>query len=193
MNNKKLLLTALVIAALAQLYFPAKMIINKETVLNTGKEFKFRTAPIDPNDPLRGKYITLVFKENTFDVHRDSNWASNESVFVILTTDEQGFAKIKSVSKEKPTDDQDFIKGKVTYVSYNGNHRLFIEYPFNRFYMEESKAYDAERLYRRSLPDTSQKVYALVNIKDGDAVLKDVRINDISIREIVSKEQKNKN
>jgi uncharacterized membrane-anchored protein len=189
MNNKKLLLTALVIVALLQLYFPAKMIIDRENVLNTGKEFKFKTAPIDPNDPFRGKYITLVFKENSFDVHLDSNWTYNESVFVILTADEQGFSKIKSVSREKPADNQDFIKAKVTHVSHNGSYRLFIEYPFNRFYMEESKAYDAELLYRRSLPDTTQKIYALVNIKEGDAVLKDVRINDISIREILSKGQ----
>jgi uncharacterized membrane-anchored protein len=190
MNNKKLLLAAMVLVAMAQLYFPAKMIRDRENVLNTGKEFKFKTAPIDPYDPFRGKYIALAFKDNMFDIQGDSNWVYNESVFVILTADEQGFAKIRSVSKEKPAYGQEYVKAKVTYVSHNGNYRLFIEYPFNRFYMEESKAIDAEQLYRRTLPDTTQIAYALVKIKDGDAVLKDVLINDISIREIVTKEQK---
>ena len=87
---------------------------------------------------------------------------------------------------------QDFLKAKVDYVIHEGS-KLSIEYPFDRFYMEESKAYDAELTYRRALPDTSQITYALVNIKNGESVLKDVMMNGISIREIVKQEQQNKN
>ena len=68
---------------------------------------------------------------------------------------------------------------------------LAIDYPFDRYYMEESKAYDAELTYRKSQLDTSQIAYALVSIKDGEAVLKDVLINGVSIREIVIKEREN--
>ena len=66
------------------------------------------------------------------------------------------------------------------HVTYDGS-KLLIEFPFDRFYMEESKAYDAELTYNRTLPDTSQVAYALVNIKNGESVLKDVMINGISI------------
>jgi hypothetical protein len=51
--------------------------------------------------------------------------------------------------------------------------------------MEESKAYEAEMVHIESSRDTSQITYALVYIKEGDAVLKDVLIDDVSIVEIV--------
>ncbi|HMB62545.1 MAG TPA: hypothetical protein VKN36_05700, partial [Eudoraea sp.] len=59
------------------------------------------------------------------------------------------------------------------------------DYPFDRFYMEESKANEAELTYRQSQRDTSKITYALVRIKNGEAVLKDVMIDGISIRELV--------
>jgi|SRR5215203_5292172 len=191
MNSKKIIVIAFVLVALVQIYVPAKIILDRAIVLSSGKEFKFKTAPIDPSDPFRGKYINLTFNENTAEIQNKENWARGETVFVLLSTDNNGFAKIKSVSKTKPLESQDFLKAKVNLVTYDGS-KLFIEYPFDRFYMEESKAYDAEMTYSRSSRDTSQVAYALVNIKNGESVLKDVMINGISIREIVKQEQQNR-
>ena len=189
MNSKKLLLTAFILVALVQLYVPAKMIWDKENVIETGIEYKFKTAPIDPSDPFRGKYITLNYDENTAIVSDGQNWVLGESIYVSLTTDNLGFAKIKSVSKTKPTDNESFIKAKVRFSSGNSSNKLTIDYPFDRYYMEESKAYDAELIYRQSQQDTNQVTYALVSIKNGDAVLKDVLIDGTSIREIVKENQ----
>lgn len=185
MINKKIVFTAFLIVSLVQLYVPAKMILDKENVLETGTEYKFKTAPIDPTDPFRGKYITLNFDENTVEIPNKQDWIRGEIVYASITTDIAGFAKIKSVSKEKPTDDQAFIRAKVNYVTNDSPNKLSIDYPFDRYYMEESKAYHAELAYRESQRDTSQITYALVLIKDGDAVLKDVLIDGISLREIV--------
>ena len=191
MNSKKIILIAFVLVALVQIYVPAKIILDRAIVLSSGKEFKFKTAPIDPSDPFRGKYINLNFNENTVEIQNKETWTNGETVFVLLTTDNNGFAKIKSVSKTKPLDNQDFLKAKVDFIIYDGS-KLSIEYPFDRFYMEESKAYDAELTYNRVLPDTSQVAYALVNIKNGESVLKDVMINGISIVEIVKQDQQNR-
>jgi uncharacterized membrane-anchored protein len=191
MNSKKIILLAFIVVALVQIYVPARIILDRTIVLNSGKEFKFKTAPIDPSDPFRGKYIDLNFNDNTIGIQNKENWARGETVFVLLTTDNNGFAKIRSVSKAKPSDTQDFLKAKVDHVIYDGS-KLLIEYPFERFYMEESKAYDAELTYNRTLADTSQVAYALVNIKNGESVLKDVMINGISIVEIVKQDQQNK-
>ena len=187
MNSKKLLLTAFILVALVQLYVPAKMIWDKENVIETGIEYKFKTAPIDPSDPFRGKYITLNYDENTAIVSDGQDWELGESIYVSLTTDNLGFAKIQSVSKTKPTDNESFIKAKVRFSSGNSSNKLTIDYPFDRYYMEESKAYDAELIYRQSQQDTNQVTYALVSIKNGDAVLKDVLIDGTSIREILKK------
>jgi len=185
MNNKKLILTVLILVALAQLYVPAKMILDREKVLAEGIEFKFKTAPIDPNDPFRGKYINLQYENNVIEVQSKDVWVQYEDIYVILAKDNYGFAKIKSVSKAKPNSELSFVKAKVRYIGFNNSHKLTIDYPFDRYYMEESKAYDAEKTYRNSLRDTSKVTYALVFIKDGEAVLNDVLINGVSIREIV--------
>ncbi|MBK8489326.1 MAG: GDYXXLXY domain-containing protein [Saprospirales bacterium] len=184
MNSRKIRLSAFILLALVQLYVPAKMILDSEGVLSSGIDYKFKTAPIDPNDPFRGKYIRLSYADNIIDIQNEADWVQDEPVYVLLTTDDDGFAKNESVSKEKPANDQPFLTAKVRYVTSDGTNKLTIDYPFDKFYMEESKAYDAELVYRESLRDTSQMTYALGSIKNGEAVLKDVLIDGISIREI---------
>ena len=190
MNNKKILLTAFIVVAIIQLAIPAKMIWDKEDILATGKEFKFETAPIDPTDPFRGKYIVLQYKENSIPVDFGNTWIEGEKIYVILKTDSEGFASIDYISKEKPSDTTDFVKAQVQFISGVHPKTLGISYPFDRFYMEESKAYDAERVHIESQLDSTKTTYALVNIKNGDAVLIDVMINGVSIAEIVKENRK---
>lgn len=185
MNNKNILLTAFIVVAIVQLAVPAKMIWDKERILETGKEFKFETAPIDPSDPFRGKYIVLQYKENSIQVDSKDAWVEGEKIYVILKTDSKGFAAINNVSKEKPADNTDYVKAKVQFISGVHSKTIGISYPFDRFYMEESKAYDAERAHIESQLDSTKTTYALINIKNGDAVLKDVLIDGVSIAEIV--------
>ena len=189
MNNKKFILAAFILVALAQLYVPAKMILDREKVLANGIDFKFKTAPIDPNDPFRGKYVRLQYEDNVIEIKNEEDWRGGEDIYVILAKDDNGFATIESVSKKKPSNEFSFVKAKVSYISDDGSQQLTVDYPFDRFYMEESKAYEAEQVYREFLPDTNQVAYALVKIKDGEAVLKDVLIDDVSIRDVVIKER----
>ncbi|MEN8249704.1 MAG: GDYXXLXY domain-containing protein [Bacteroidota bacterium] len=186
MNKKKILFLLFVLVALAQLYVPASMIIIREEVLDTGTEYKFKIRPVDPNDPFRGKYITLYFEENTYEIDSSETWETGEKIYVSLIKDNEGFMKIHSVSRSAQSNNVDFIEAKVDYVStYDIPHELVIEYPFNRYYMEESKAPVAETVYFEASQDTSQVAYALVYIKKGEAVLNGVFIDDQPIEEIV--------
>jgi uncharacterized membrane-anchored protein len=189
MSSKKILLSLFILVALAQLYVPAKMILDKEDTLETGIDYKFQTTPIDPIDPFRGEYIILSYKDNVAAVKDEKSWFTGETVYVSLVTDEAGFAKISSVSKEKPSENKDFIKAEVSAVSSNATNKLTIYFPFDRYYMKESKAYDAELVYIKSLQDTTQIAYALVSVKEGEAVLKDLLIDGISIKDIVKEKQ----
>ncbi len=187
MINKKTQIVLFLLVALAQLYVPAKMIWDQEDVLKNGSEYKFKTAPVDPNDPFRGKYITLNFDNNTFEVENNKDWQQGDEIYVSITNGSDGFAKIASISKKKPTDQQDFVKATVGFAMGKGS-RISIDYPFDTYYMEESKAYGAELTYQRSQLDSTQTTFALVHIKNGKAVLKDVLIDGVPIREIVKKE-----
>ncbi len=189
--NKKLIFPAFILMVLIQLYIPVRMISNKEAVLAGGKEFKFKTAPIDPNDPFRGKYIMLAFEENSAKVTSAEDWNQGDLIYVLLTEDDKGFVKIISVSKEKPIYDEDYVSASIGYIINDSLSMVTIEYPFTRFYMEESKAQGAEQAYREAARDTTQVTYALVSIKNGEAVIKDVMINGVPIREMAKSQQEN--
>lgn len=167
-----------VIMLLIQWFVPGSMIYEQESVLKNGKEFKFKTIPVDPSDPFRGKYIILNFDSEQFPVGDPLNWGRGNEVFVSLD-DSAGYAMIKAVSQTKP-DHPDFIKATVSYVN---DHMLYFDYPFDRFYLEERKAPIAEKLYAESQNDTLIEVAAVVRIKNGVAALKDVTIGGKSISE----------
>ena len=185
MLNKKVLFIGFLLIAIVQLYVPAKMIYDQEVVLLNGNEYKFKAAPIDPNDPFRGKYITLRFEATTFPVQNINEWAINDEVFVQIQNDTAGFAQIKNVSKKRPDNDPDYIKAKIAFLMEDGKVNMRIEYPFDRFYMEETKAQAAEDMYREAIVDSTQVAYALVNIRNGEAVIRDVLINGTSISDLV--------
>lgn len=184
MNSKKIILSLFIVVAILQLLVPAKMIFEREDILNSGKEFHFKTAPIDPNDIFRGKYVALNFKENSIEVPIGNHWEYNETVYVEIKKDMDGFAAIETVSKLEPPADADYIKAKVSFVSTDKSNEIGIKYPFDKFYLEESKAPEAETAYRKSQLDTSQVTYAIVKIKAGESVLKDVIIGKVSIRNL---------
>lgn len=189
MISKKLHIILFLFAALVQLYIPAGMIIEREDVLKKGKEFRFRTAPIDPADPFRGKYVALDFRNNVYEDKQARKWYPNEEIYAEIVVNKDGFAEIAYISKTKPPEYTDFIKVKVLYVnSYNKVPQVNIAFPFDRFYMEETKAPLAEKQYLESLRDTNNVTFALVKIKEGTAVLEDVMINNISLKDLVEKE-----
>lgn len=187
MKNKKALFVIFIIVVLAQLYVPAQMILNQESIIDTGTLFKFKTIPFDPIDPLRGKYIHLRFEEDTFNITNKKEWTRYQEVFVVIENDSEGFAKIVNIVKEKPDSNLDFLKANIDFV--NKEH-IRIEYPFNRFYMEESKAKEAEDLYQQNSNNHIQGAYALVYVKDGESVLKDVMIDGKSIKDVVLENRK---
>lgn len=184
MKNKNILLILFLFVVMAQLFVPSQMIYNQEDILNTGKIVKFQCEPIDPNDPFRGKYITLKFKESAIKVKNLKEWNSNETIFAKIETSKDGFAKIKSISRTEPTDNSIYLKLKINYITeYEGN-KIYLDFPFNHFYMNENKAKNAEKVYTESTIDTTKIAYALIATKNGEAVIKDVLIDNISIKEL---------
>ena len=172
MDYKKITVIGFILMCIAQLFIPSKMIMDQENVLTTGTEYIFRTRPVDPNDPFRGKYITLDFQDNTFPIENNEGWDRQEKIYAHLTTDAGGFAKIKNVTKTEPAGSE-YISATVQYVNArNDSYELVIDFPFDRYYMEESKAKPAEETYREANRDTTQITYALVHVKNGEAVFK---------------------
>ncbi len=179
-----------VIVAIAQLFIPTKMILDQEDILDTGTVYKFRTQPVDPSDPFRGKYIDLRYEMSSARTN-DNSWKRDDKAFLYLEVDSLGFAKTDTISKQKLKNKKDFIMVKINRFDdklwiKNSGFMVHFNLPFYRFYMEESKAKPAEDAYRKAQRDSLlNNIYGLVYIKDGEAVLKDVIINDVSIAKYV--------
>jgi len=183
MKHKKFLLIAFGLLVLLQLAVPLQMIWNREKVLQNGIAVKFKTAPVDPSDPFRGRYINLNYDNSLTRYLSREKWNSGESGFVYFKVNKDGFARIDTVTKDKIPGNPLFIKAKIYPVNYEKGI-IRIEYPLNRFYMEESKAPRAEKAYREQTGNDSLPAYALIKILDGDAVIQDVIIGQNSVLEL---------
>ncbi len=177
MNNKKLFILLLVVV-LIQWFVPVKMILDQEDVLTDGQLFEFKIIPIDPNDPFRGKYIILNLEEDNVLVDDPENWVSGENIYVYLAENEAGLAFPVGIAKEQPKDN-DYIKAKINYVIDERPGMVYIEYPFDRYYMEETKAPRAERILTYDSILSTVKVRVL----HGESVIESVQIDGMKIEE----------
>lgn len=178
-----------VLMVVLQWYAPLSMIYDSEKNIEEGTEYRFKTAPLDPSDPFRGKYITLAYEEETY-YPLDTNEARFEygqKVYALLTRDTLGYAKIFQLVDDEPIDGVDYIPADFTYMyrDYNNKPIINLQFPFKRYYLEESKASEAEQLYWRTLADGSKVCYAKVSIHRGEATLTNVMVNDSSLVDIV--------
>lgn len=187
--NKLLITIGFLIMVAAQWYVPGIMIVDQEDALTLGTAYKFKTQPIDPNDPFRGKYVWLNYEMESVK-SADSIWNYEQSIYVYIKTGADGYAEATEASKTLLDTDQDYVKADAGYYQ---NEVLYFELPFDRFYMEESKALDAERGIRRTQlggrDSLAPVCYALVYVKGAIAVLDNVFIGDVSVKEFVEKEQ----
>jgi len=185
--RKQYYLMLFFLLAIAQLWVAGSTIFRQEQILKKGRAYRFKTAPVDPTDPFRGKYITLRFEAERYETRDSSGWANGARAFVYPYTDGEGFAQIDRLSKTPPQDNEvDYFEARVDYFSYYDDYGIVdLRFPFDRFYMEETKAPEAEKAYRQALNEENQTIYALVYVKNGECVLEDVKIGERSIREVV--------
>lgn len=184
MISKKIIIPLFLLVAAAQLYAPASMIWEREKVIAEGEVYFFETAPIDPSDPFRGKYVRLNFKDETIPIDSIDDWVRYQEVYLLLEKDSAGFARYSQVSVEPPANSTAFLKVEVNYIS-PGSGELHFNLPFNRFYMEESKARPAEELYQESIRHGQDLTYAVASVREGEAVLLDVLVNGEPLRNLV--------
>jgi uncharacterized membrane-anchored protein len=184
---KKLIFPAFALMVLAQWMVPVKMILDSEAVLTSGTGYKFRTEPIDPSDPFRGKYVTLRFNAERFETDTLYKYNEGQEVYALLGRDSAGYATIDSLYPDLPAKpDSNLLQTIIGYVWINnGRQMINLDFSFDRFYVEESKASDAEQVYWNAQRDSAQVAYAVVKIRDGQGIIENVMINDRPILEIV--------
>jgi uncharacterized membrane-anchored protein len=178
MRVKALLFGLVVIAQLGAL---AWMIRDHEQVLENGRVYRFRTAPIDPRDPFRGEYVVLDFAAE------EGHWPLPDSnafrAYAWLAEDNAGYATIAALRMEPPPDGSDHVR--VTFGNWGGDTVHRVELPFDRFYLEEGDGAATEQLLQpvwevdtviQPLP-----AHAVVRVYKGEAVIEDLVVDGRSI------------
>ena len=193
---KKLSLITLGLLIIAQLAVPFYMIRDRENTLRNGELFRFNTRPIDPADPFQGRYVWLGYEEDyiAWPAGQKTDLKYKEPVYVILETDPDGFAKLTDWSRTKPAEGH-YLKTRYTGFRTDWNresqeriHRgLRFDLPFDRFYMEETKASRAEELARDATRISN--CWAKVRILDGKAALEDVMVEGRSISRLAAEKE----
>ena len=184
--NKPLYLTLFVAMVVAQLGVPASMIAKREITLQQGVEYKFRCAPIDPYDAFRGKYVRLGITAGSAVPWKGESLQRNQDVYVLLEIDEDGFAIGKEISLTRP-ESGDYVQAKVRWNSF-GQEEIPLEYPFDRYYMEESIAAEAERAYRDANRRGQRATYITVRVRNGFGVLEELYIEGMPVLEYLDQE-----
>lgn len=171
---------ALVLLFALQWAVPWSVIHRSQGTLAEGIEYRFRTAPVDPVDPFRGRFVVLDFEVARMPVDDASTYASDAPMYAPIRVGGDGFAELLPPQK-KPPAAGDYLRVQVYVV---GDSELSLALPFDRYYLDESLAPRAEQLYRdrnQRRPDATLQqseaeaaqlpTYVTVRVRDGHAVL----------------------
>jgi uncharacterized membrane-anchored protein len=187
---------AILLGALIAVQFAviASMIRSQERILREGTAFRFKTQPIDPADPFRGRYVRLGFEANRIPLPRGAtaDLKDRETLYATLATDAEGFAHFDGWSRGRPASGA-FLKTRYlgdfgawdTGTNPSAQKELRIAIPFDRFYMDEAKAPRAERAVRDATRSTN--CWATVRILNGKAVVEDVFAQGQSLRTLAAR------
>ena len=161
-------LIVLFLVALAQLAVPGSLIWNREQTLRRGSVWKFRTAPVDPVDAFRGRYVALEFEAETHEIPSAPSGDWGAPVFVTLRNDPEGFAEIDQVSETRPSSD-DYIGARL-----NGKT---VSLPFDKYWVTERDAPAAEEAYRAQSRRDKRNAFVTVRVFRGDAALEQLYLD----------------
>jgi uncharacterized membrane-anchored protein len=179
--SKTVRLGVFAVVAVAQLAVPAQMIFSRESVLHRGTLYKFRSQPIDPYDPFRGRYVTLSVESSQGPLPEGKRPSSGDTIYATLATDEVGFATIAATSMAAP-EGGDYIRATAGWID-DGQGLVFVDLPIDRYYMNEWDAPAAERAYWEHSRAGQPDAYVTVRVYNGEVVVEGLFIADMPIEE----------
>ena len=188
-QKKIIIFSALFLIVLA---IPVYLVVSTENLLAAGEEhtYKFRIRPIDPHDMMRGKYIRLHYRMDEAEVRESAkSFHYGDAVYVTVQRDSAGFGYFEYADHNPPKTSNYFTTkiGRTTLRSRGLLHlrRMQIQIPFDRYYLNEEIAQQAEDSYNRMA--RGEEMYAEVVIKDGECALKEVYVDGVPLKEYLEK------
>ena len=167
-------------ACIAQLALPLSLVAQHEQTRASGTPWKFQTAPVDPGDPFRGRYVRLSYK-----VERDPVPLTDATHYYVpagtrmyaeLLAGPDGYATLVKLHPQRP-ESGEYIDVFVRYMrqpAKDGGKQppaAIVHVPFDRYYLPEEKAGEVERRYGEASRKAMANTYAEVRVRAGHAAL----------------------
>ena len=90
------------LTCIAQLAYPASMIVGHERILRVGTPVRIHCQAVDPSDILRGRYVRLRLETFTAPVENPEDYHGSPTVYALLETDAAGFARLVGIRDRAP-------------------------------------------------------------------------------------------
>jgi len=130
---------------------------QREWIMRTGTPVTLRTAPIDPNDPMRGAYVRLDYEASfvppaqcrgeivnwvKLSDYRELQRLRDRVVYAPLTIGPHGLAEVTSLSDTPPASGL-FLRGRVQSLDANG---VRVRYGIEALFMHKDAARKMETM-----------------------------------------------
>jgi uncharacterized membrane-anchored protein len=176
-------LSALFLAScLAQLAYPASMIVGHEWTLRAGTPLRVRCQPVDPSDLLRGRYVRLRLETFTVPVDKPEAYLEKPTAYALLETDAAGFARLGGVRSEAPETGL-YVSAEIRAVDREKGE-VTLGLPFDRYYMGERAAPLAEAAYRRAAGEGD--AFVVLRVRGGQAAIEELYIEGRPVAEFLA-------
>lgn len=173
---KSLPLVLFALTVLAQWVVPLAAVRQHERVLAEGELIRLKCTAPDPYDPLRGRYLA-VRPEIREAPSAQGRMPRQGPAYALLEVGADGIATVTRVERERPASGH-HVRVRVRWASESTVH---FEWPFDRYYLNEKLAPEADRWLAESLR-SAKGVLAEVRVLDGRAVLADLTLDGKSFR-----------
>ena len=176
------------------LFYPVRTIIRFSFPEGKGAEYRFRITAYDPYDPMRGRYVRLNLNDFERNIRLPNKsrdlFEHHLPCFAVLGKTPDGKAVIADLvpDRNEIPAGKDFLPVQYMWFRQDydeknkkhlktGTHH--IQLPFNRFYLNEKKAPEAEKLLQN--PKNKAELIVIV-YPDGVYRVKDLVVNGKSVR-----------
>ena len=199
--RKQLFYAFIFIGIIAQFYVLMSNIVLREIILRKGEVCRFQTAPVDPFDAFRGQYVALNFNELSNGIRTDTE-ITGKWCYLQIGTGTNGFSVVERASAKRADVQPPYLKVRIRYCSgeyesredsngkrisvATGKYLVYCHLPFNRYYMPDHLAPEAEKAYLEANRRWGKRdATAAVRIWKGKAVIEDLEIGGMPVREFL--------
>lgn len=185
MTRRTLRLALLALVFVAQLGYPAYLLARHERTLAAGETLRFACRMTDAAVALRGHYIVLDCPPLCVSTPPGQRFLSGDPIYVGFARDETGPARPVTVSRERP-DQGTYLRTRA--AGWSEAKGVAIDLPFRRYYLGEDLAAVAAQSFAASGDNVELEARIDVRVRNGRAVLEELYLGGLPVREYLERE-----